>query len=234
MSTAQRIAAGLGAVLAILGLLALFAPGLLTGIPANRGLVVMLGILLALGGFREIQRRRATSRKYAETPDAEEIVELPTPGDEFDDRFDRLSITRYRVTERKRLRDEVADIAEETLVRRFGLSPEEARLAMREGTWTDDAFAASVFTGSSPTAGPLERAREYLRPGPSFSHRVERTAAELARIVDEPQDPGNEVDLGVESGAEAASDQADDDSVSDADPAIASIFNPDSREGSDD
>jgi len=230
VSTAQRIAAALGAVLAVLGLVALFAPGLLTGIPANRGLVVMLGILLALGGFREIQRRRSTSREYAETPDAEEIVELPTPGDEFDDRFDRLSITRYRVTERKRLRDEVAEIAEETLVRRFGLTPEAARLAMREGTWTDDAFAASVFTGGSPSAGRLERAREYLRPGPSFSHRVERVAAELARIIDEPQDPDVEIDIRVESDADAAPDREDEGP----DAALASIFNPDSREGSDD
>ena len=155
--------------------------------------------------------------------------ELPTPGDEFDDRFDRLSITRYRVTERKRLRDEVADVTEETLVRRFGVSPEEARLAMREGIWTDDAFAASVFTGGSPSAGLLERAREYLRPGPSFSHRLEHVADELARIIDEPQDPDTDIALGVESGADAASDRGADDSASDPDPALASLFDPDYR-----
>ena len=204
MSAGKRIAAGLGVILAVLGLVALAAPGLLGSLPTDRAMVLLLGVLLVLGGLRELQRRRTTDREYAETPDTEAVVELPTPGDEFDERFDRLSMTRYRMTERERLREEVEDVAETTLVRRRGLSPEQARTAMYEGTWTDDPYAAAVFSGETPAVGRVDRVREYFNSRPSFVRRTGRVAAELAALVDDPQEPGPRHTIGTDAGTTTA------------------------------
>lgn len=214
MSFARRIAATLGVALAVVGLVALAVPGVLGSLPTDRAMVLVLGVLLVLGGLRELQRRRATDREYAETPDTEEVVELPTPGDEFDKRFDRLSMTRYRTTERERLREEVEEVTEETLVRRRGLSPEAARESMYEGTWTDDPYAAAVFSGQAPAVGRVERVREYFSSRPTFTRRTERVAAELAALVDDPQEPGPRTGDAVEVGSDiAGSAERDSDST---------------------
>lgn len=209
MSPGQRVAAALGTALAVLGLASLVAPGLLGRLPTDRALVLVLGVLLVLGGVREVNRRRTTERLYAETPDAEAVVELPTPGDAFDDRFSRLARTRYRVTERKRIREELGDLTEETLVRRQGLTPEEARAAMRAGTWTDDQFAAAMFSADGPRMGTVARIRELFGSRSTFHHRVRRTADELVALVDDPQGPTPTVptdSVDAEAGADDGTD----------------------------
>jgi hypothetical protein len=209
VSPGQRVAAALGTALAVLGLASLVAPGLLGRLPTDRALVLVLGVLLVLGGVREVNRRRTTERLYAETPDAEAVVELPTPGDAFDDRFSRLARTRYRVTERKRIREELGDLTEETLVRRQGLTPEEARAAMRAGTWTDDQFAAAMFSADSPRMGTVARIRELFGSRSTFHHRVRRTADELVALVDDPQGPTPTVptdSVDAEAGADDGTD----------------------------
>jgi hypothetical protein len=180
----RRVTAALGALLALLGLVALAAPGLLTGLPANQGIVSLLGVVLLLGALREVQRRRSNDRAYAETPDTEETIDLPTPGDDFDRRFDALGMTRYRVGERERIREEVSDVAAETVVRRRGLSPEDARRRLDEGTWTDDPYAAALFTGRPPAVGRLPKAREILRSEPAFKTRTRRAVDELAGLAE--------------------------------------------------
>lgn len=178
----RRITATLGAALGVLGLVALAAPGLLRAIPTNRGLLLILGGMLVLGALNEVQRRRANPRIYAETTDTEETVELPTPGDDFDHRFDQLTYTRYRRGERERLRDDVAGVAVETLARRRGITEAEARESLEAGTWTDDPYAAALFTGRPPEVSQIEQLRQMFRPGMAFKHRTNRVAAELARI----------------------------------------------------
>jgi len=246
VSIARRIATVLGVALAVVGLVALVAPGIIASLPTDRAMVLVLGVLLVLGGLRELQRRRATDREYAETPDTEEVVELPTPGDEFDERFDRLSMTRYRMTERERLREEVEEVTEKTLVRRRGLSPEEARESMYEGTWTDDPYAAAVFSGQPPSVGRVERVREYFSSRPTFTRRTERVAAELAALVDDPQEPGPRTDSAVEVGSDiagsvgrdsdgTASTEVDDggDTGGEADSGLRSAFDVESADGVD-
>lgn len=226
MSTGKRIAAVLGGGLAVLGLVAVFAPGILGSLPTDRALVLVLGVLLVLGGVREINRRRTTEQLYAETPDAEEIVELPTPGDAFDERFGQLTRTSYRVTERERIRQELAELTEETLVRRQGLSPEGARAAMEAGTWTDDPFAAAMFSTTSPRFGAVARVREFFGSKSAFHHRVERVAAELARLVDDPQ--------GATPAATGAEPETDAGATDGPDAELATVFGAPDREGDDD
>jgi len=179
-----RLSAVLGAVLGVLGLVSLAVPGVVAALPVNDFLVTGLGALLVLGGVRELQRRRSTERTYAATPDTEQAVELPTPGDEFDRRIEGLTGLRYRANQRNRLREAVLEVAVTTLRRRLDYTDGEARAALREGTWTDDPFAAAFLSGRSLDVGRLARARELLGRGTPFQHRARRAVAELHRIAE--------------------------------------------------
>lgn len=182
-----RLSAALGALLGVVGLVALVAPGLITGLPANRGLLMVLAAILVIGGLRELQSRRSETRNYAETPDTEEAIELPTPGEDFDHRFDQLSLARYRRGEQERLRKDIREVAVETVARRRGLTTAEARESLRDGNWTDDPFAAALFTSRPPDVSRFEQIREVLRPGLAFKQRAARVADELSRL--EAADP---------------------------------------------
>jgi hypothetical protein len=180
-----RWSVAVGVVLGVLGVAALVVPELTTVLPANEGLVLFLGILLVLGGVRDVWRRRTAEHAYAEPSDTEQPVELPTPGREFDRRLGRLSTLVHRGNVRRRVRDEVTDVATETLQRRVGYTASEAEAALEAGTWTDDPFAAAFFTGRPPETDPLSRARELFRSGSSFQHRARRAADELYRLAEE-------------------------------------------------
>lgn len=187
-----RLSAAIGVVLAVVGLVALVVPSVTTALPANDLVVLGVGAVLALGGFREVWRRRNADPGYAETTDAEEPVELSTPGEEFDRRMDRLSNVLYQGNVRQRVREEVTKVALETLQRRFDYGESEARQVLRAGSWTDDPFAASFFTGKPPETDTISRARELVRSGTSFQHRARRAVDELYRLAEEedPDDGG--------------------------------------------
>lgn len=182
-----RISAAVGTVLAVLGLVALAVPELTTALPANDSVVLGLGVLLVLGGVRDVLRRRNTDHAYAETSDTEQPVELPAPGREFDRSFDGLSTLLYPANARSRLRREVTDVATETLQRRFDYTESEAREALREGTWTDDPFAAASFSGRPTGADALSRVRELFRSGTPFQHRMRRAVDELYELAEEEE-----------------------------------------------
>lgn len=179
-----RVTTVVGVVLGVVGIVALALPSVTTVLPANDAVVLGLGALLVLGGVREVWRRRETDPAYAETADTEEPVELSTPGAAFDRRLDRLTSVLYRGNVRHRVRDEVRDAAVDTLRRRFDYTEAEASRALREGTWTDDPFAASFFSHRPPDVGAVSRMRELARSGTTFQHRARRAIEELHRLVD--------------------------------------------------
>jgi hypothetical protein len=149
-----RLSAAVGVVLGVVSLVALVVPAVTTFLPASDELVVVFGGLLVLGGVREVWRRRHFEPGYAETPDTEEPVELPTPGDEFDRQVGLLSTVLYSANVRTAVREEVIEIAVQTLQRRFDDTESEARTALREGTWTEDPFAAATLEGSHTLVDP--------------------------------------------------------------------------------
>ncbi|MFC7138718.1 hypothetical protein ACFQMA_02565 [Halosimplex aquaticum] len=183
-----RITATLGAILGVVGLVAIAVPQITTPLPAGDGIVVAVGAVLVLGAAGQIQRRRATEPEYAETPDAELAVDLPTPGDDLDRRLNRLALTRFSEAERHRLRKEVGEIAVATLQRRERCSADEAEQALAEGTWTDDPFAAAFFTGRAPEASATDRVRELLHRESPFKRRGIRAIAEIERLLGDEDD----------------------------------------------
>lgn len=184
-----RLTTVLGVVLGLVGLAAVAVPELTTGLPTGDFVVQVLGALLVLGGLREVQRRRRTPGSYAETPDTEQAVELPTPGADFDDRLARFTGRRYRISERERLRDTLAEVTRETLQRRLDYTEADAEAAMRAGTWTDDRYAAAAFASKGMAVSRTEQIRELVNPGSSFRRRTRHVVDELYRLA-----TGEEVD----------------------------------------
>jgi hypothetical protein len=180
----RSVTATVGALLGLVGIAALAAPGITAPLPTGEPFVLLVGLVLLLGAVAQAQRRRHTDLEYAETPDAELAVELPTPGDDFDRRLGRLRLTRFNEAERHRIREELGDVAAETIRRRERCSEEAARRALDEGTWTDDPFAASFFTGRVPEAPTTDRLRELFDRESPFKRRAVRAVDALERLLD--------------------------------------------------
>ncbi|WP_436909151.1 DUF7269 family protein [Halosimplex marinum] len=183
----RSVTATVGALLGVVGIAALAAPGITAPLPTGEPFVLLVGLVLILGAVAQVQRRRHTDPEYAETPDAELAVELPTPGDDLDRRLGRLRLTRFNEAERHRVRDEIGDVAAETIRRRERCSEEAARRALDEGTWTDDPFAAAFFTGRVPEAPTTDRLRELFDRESPFKRRAVRAVDALERLL-EPDD----------------------------------------------
>jgi hypothetical protein len=179
-----RVTAALGAVLGLAGLVALAVPSLTTSLPVDEDVVLLLGIVLLLGAFGEIQRRRGTELEYADTPETERVVDLPTPGDDVDRRLDRMTLTRFNELERQRLREDVREAALATIQRRDGCSREVAERALREGTWTDDPFAAAFFTRRAPDVAPTSRVRALMSTTTPFERRAVQAIDAVHRLAE--------------------------------------------------
>ena len=184
----RSVTATLGALLGIVGLVAIAVPGLTAPLPTGDAFVLVVGIVLILGAIGQIQRRRRTELRYAETPDAELAVDLPTPGDDLDRRLERLRLTRFNGAQRRRLRDEIGDVAVTTIERRERCSRAAAEDALDDGTWTDDPFAAAFFTGLAPEASPGARVREILHRESPFKRRAIRAIEALERLQEGEDD----------------------------------------------
>lgn len=180
----RSVTATLGVLLGVIGLAAIAIPGITTPLPTGDTIVLLVGGVLLLGALGQVQRRRHTEQTYAETPDAELAVDLPTPGDDLDRRLNRLKLTRFNEAARHRLRDDVGDVAVETIQRRERCSAEAAEESLSEGTWTDDPFAAAFFTGLAPRASASDRVRELLHADSPFKRRAVRAIDAVERLLE--------------------------------------------------
>jgi hypothetical protein len=192
----RSVTATLGVLLGVVGIVAIAVPSIAAPLPTGEAFVILVGLVLVLGAVAQVQRRRHTELDYAETPDTELAVELPTPGDDLDRRLDRLRLTRFNEAERRRINDEIRDVAAETIRRRERCSPEAAERALDEGTSTADPFAAAFFTGRVPEAPTTDRLRELLDRESPFKRRAVRaidaierlSTADERRAADRPED----------------------------------------------
>jgi hypothetical protein len=127
-------------------------PGIAGAVPGSRLGVLAIGVLILAQGVRVVRARRRTTFREAETPDPESAMELPTPGDSFDEHLLTLrTASRGGVRQRARNRtyDRLEAAAIETIARRKQCSREEAVRFLEDGSWTDDEYAAALFGGES-------------------------------------------------------------------------------------
>ncbi|QLH81756.1 DUF7269 family protein [Halosimplex pelagicum] len=180
----RSVTATLGVLLGVVGIAALAVPQITTPLPTGDTFVLIVGLVLLLGAVAQVQRRRRTELDYAETPDAELAVDLPTPGDDLDRRLGRLRLTRFNEAERHRINDEIRDVAAATIRRRDRGSTEAAERALDEGSWTDDPFAAAFFTGRVPEAPTTDRLRELFDRESPFKRRAVRAIDAVERLLE--------------------------------------------------
>jgi hypothetical protein len=180
----RRTVAAVGAAVALVGLVALAVPSVTTSLPTDDAVVTVLAVVLLLGEVREIQRRRHTAFQYAETSDTELTLELPTPGDEFDRELSKVTMTRFNQIQRQHIRDEVREVAVETVQRRERCTEEEARELIREGAWTDDPFAVAFFTRRAPRISRRKRLRELVSSTPPFRRRTVAAIEAIHRLAE--------------------------------------------------
>ncbi|WP_222918859.1 hypothetical protein [Natrinema sp. SYSU A 869] len=174
-----------GAGLVLIGLVFVVVPELTGPLSLGEWIVSVIGVIAFLQGLRTVQARRHTDVTQTELPTPERPRELPTPGQEIDATIESGRV-RYGQDGRQ-LRERLEQAAIDTLVLEEGLTEDEARTALENGTWTDDPLAAAQFTNVVPDWAPWHvRLRATMRR--DRPRRARRAAAEIARIAEVSDD----------------------------------------------
>lgn len=177
-------------VLVVLGLVAVFVPGLVSELDPSSKLLTGVALVALLGGVAAVGARLGTSDSGMGLPTPERKQSHLTPVDEFDQQLASLSARGRRegMRDRRAVRDRLDKVALSVLVR-DGISEGTARERLAEGTWTDDPYAAAFFAEERATDVPLEdRFRAAFSGEPNSRKRARHAVAALARIADKERE----------------------------------------------
>lgn len=146
----RRIALAVGLVFAALGLAIAVAPDLATTLrlPEVPTLVVgAVAAVLALSAY--FARRHTGFRDASDVASRNEFLEgrfePPRPGADVDAQFGDTGGSRFGGSSDAHFTDRVRQLAVQVLVDARGVSREEAREQLEQGTWTDNETAAAFF-----------------------------------------------------------------------------------------
>lgn len=178
------------AVVAVFGIAGVFTTAVdLAGLLGSQTRVIIAAAGVAMGTVVARSWVNAEPGGY-EPPERERVVPVPVPGGDVDDLFalghaaGTPEATRFY---RSQARDRLQTIAIDVLCTHRGLSVEEAREQLRDGTWTDDEAAAGLFVlrmdggASDEVAGVVRRSVGGEHPQ---VRRARRALAELERIAE--------------------------------------------------
>ncbi|WP_416838808.1 hypothetical protein [Haloferax sp. DFSO52] len=187
MSRARSLAYLVGIVATALGL-ALVA-GVSLGLELSDLILTLVAVLGAIQGLRYVQRRRRTPFRTTTTSDPEVRIDVPVPGDDFDDDL-VVAMSNHAWNTRERLVTRLEQRAKRALVLRDGRTPADASTLIETGAWTDDVVAAR-FLGA-PVSVPLRfRLRLLVSRQAVLVARVERTLAAIENIGSSPANGGD-------------------------------------------
>lgn len=204
MSVVRRLLLLVGAGALVLSIVVGVAPdSLITSFVGSRANVLGLGVMFAGsvalfvgfylwlfefdGGTDDSDDSEDALETEANVADQEDTAfgfesDGTTTGQRIDDVLDHLE-SRVDPTgdgrairmEVDRIRDGLRDLAAEVVAKRDGCSQEQARKRVRDGTWTDDPYAASFLQESGRAHLPVRtRVHDWLR-GRHLQRRVRRT-----------------------------------------------------------
>lgn len=172
-------------LLALLALAMVVYPPLARYIPANGVLIFLAGLAFLYLGLKTARERYRSEVELAEVGDPETTPDLPTPGDDFDDRLAEMrGFANYARQHREEVRERLSAAALDAVQRRRGCSREAAEGVLASGEWTDDPYAAGFFTGDVEVTG-IERVRLALSTEPRFQVRARRAAVAIERLTEE-------------------------------------------------
>jgi len=187
MSLLRALVGGIGVLAAAAGFLFLFVPSAAAGVGVTESLVVAVGLVALLQGYRVANGRRRTRTHAFETPDPETREELPTPGDEFDAALTARK-GRHWAARRHRISDRLEAAAVDAITYAEDCSEAAAHEALETGTWTDDPQAAALFSSGTPENSTLwSRLSETFSMEPTFDRRARRAAHAIADLQDVAQ-----------------------------------------------
>jgi len=145
------------------------------------GAVGVIALLAAVNGFT----RRREERTVTETPDPERRATVPVPGHTLSSAINQFRRDSYEFTTgSQRISEGLTGAAMAVLTRFEGLSKREARTQLKDGTWTEDEYAAAFLSPDLEVEEkPLrDRLAGVLDLETSFRQYVRRTAAAIATI----------------------------------------------------
>lgn len=193
----RKVLAVLGVVLAAGGFVMLFDRGLASRFSTTQTALIPIGALALLQAYRVVRGRMRTTIEIAETDDPETEQDLTVPGEDFDEwiaslastgRLVRSDVTGsgagrdHLIRNRNRVRDRLEEAAVATISNKWGCPEARARQALREGTWTDDPYAAAYFTGEPPAVGLRERVSYVFSSQGRYQRRANRAARAIADL----------------------------------------------------
>lgn len=180
----------LGAVGLALVAAVVLAEGALAGLVALDPLVaaagndfffaVGLGLLVVLLAIATLGRSGSVDQ--TETPDVEESVSMPVPGDDLDETVERWwpSLPLVGSATREAVRERLQAAAVETLTRSSTVSRAEAERLVATGEWTDDPVAAGFLARDGAVGGGRSGGRETTDLSPGWFTSLARLETPLA------------------------------------------------------
>lgn len=185
--TRRTLLLSLATAAALVGLGAAFFPSLAPATSLPTVLPPLVGGAAVVAGVGRAYRwlRRETTR--TELPVRERGRPIAVPGDDFDRSLSGAPSAGTANGNRRALavRRELESAAVDALVVYRGLSAEDARERLRDGSWTDDPLAAEFFTHAHGTGSSVTEsvAGSFRDRGP-FHRRARRAAAAIDSVVD--------------------------------------------------
>lgn len=138
--------------------------------------VAALGVLVALV---LAYHGRVSSIQQIGTPNAEDVEDVPVPGDDFDALVEEAEGFAFRKStreSRKEIKERLRRAAVAVLVKE-GDSKPEAREKVESGSWTSSSYAASLLGGRGAPAPPLTSLVPF--GSSTFEKSVNRTIEEI-------------------------------------------------------
>lgn len=172
-----------GLVAFALSLLAIFDSGL-ARLGLDRLLVTVIGLFAILLGLRAIQIRRRKGLEAVETPDPELPMAVQPPGEDLESVVSQFLGSQRLRASRTRLQEGLEAAAVSVLWRYGGYSPETARQAVADGSWTSDVRAASYLGSVDAPSLPLRaQVADLFRGRSTGRERIRHAVDEIASVA---------------------------------------------------
>ena len=184
----NRVLIAVGALLFVVAVAMIAAPGLGGALPFGTPAVFVVGIIATVTGLGVVRRRLRGEIEETVTPNPERPAGNPMPGEDVDRMLYEMSTLRQGVSEnRDVLEQRLENLAVAVVRNREDCSVEEARRILQAGEWTSNEQAASFFQGERTAAEEAGLSGSLLSGTDdvaAFENQFRATVEELIRVGD--------------------------------------------------
>lgn len=199
----RRAWMAIGIVAFVIGLVTIVVISPLVDVfPSSYAIVSIIGAFAFLLGLWMTRKWYKGGVAQTTVPNVEKVLSTQAPGHDIDRALYELTEYRKGTIEYKdQIQDRLASVAVAIITHRDECSREEAVQMLQDGTWTDNVYAASFFTGSSPPKRALHKriVNRYVGDNESAYERWVRITVDtlLERSGMEFEEPREEASGGL-------------------------------------